>query len=148
LPLKEIILAEAGAPKNTLENYVKARTSKFGEEIRIPSADVKYELWWVPQSGHVIKMVTDLSFPERKIVQLKPEKYLGLIRVNGTGAVNEILVVPAGSPKNTRHSYTTQETKKYGEWMVVPAGKYDIWIDDNVIEEGFEVAAGKGHELE
>ncbi len=148
LPLKEIILTEAGTPKNTLENYVKARTSKFGEEIRIPNAEAKYELWWVPQSGHVIKMVTDLSFPERKIVELKPEKYLGLIRVNGTGAVKQILVVPAGTPKTTRNSYTTQETKKYGEWMVVPAGKYDVWIDDNVIEEGFEVAAGKGHELE
>ena len=148
LPLKEIILAEAGAPKETLNSYVKAKTSKFDEEIRIPNAETKYELWWVPQSGHVVRMVTDLAFPERKIVELKPERYLGLIRVNGTGPVKQILVVPAGSPKETRRSYTTQEAKKYGEWMVVPAGKYDIWIDDNVIEEDFTVAAGKGHELE
>jgi hypothetical protein len=127
---------------------VKAKTSKYGEEIRIPSGTVKYTLWWVPKEGHVLEMTKDLSFPERKVVEIKPEDYLGLIRVNGTGAVKQILVVPAGSPGDTRKSYTTQEAKKFGDLMIVPAGSYDIWVDEAVIEEGLEVAAAKLHELE
>ncbi len=88
-------------------------------------------------------MVKDLTFPERKIVTLKPEDYLGLVQVGGTGAVKQILVVPAGTAENTRNSYTVQEVKKYGDIMVVPAGKYDIWVDDNIIEEDVEIAPGK-----
>jgi Mg-chelatase subunit ChlD len=148
LPMKEILLAETDAPKSTLDGYVKAKTDKYGEEIRIPSATAKYDLWWVPKQGHVIRMVKGISFPERKVVKIKPEDYLGLIQVKGTGTVKEILAVPAGSPASTRHSYTTQDAKKYGDIMIVPTGKYDIWVDSNVIEEGLNVAAGKLHSLE
>ena len=148
LPMKEILLTEAGAPKGTLRSYVKAKVEKYDEEIRIPSGTAKYELWWIPKEGHALRMATDLVFPERKVVSIKPEDYLGLIRVKGTRAVKQVLVVPAGSPKGTRTSYTTQETKKFGDVMIVPVGKYDIWVDENVIEEGLEVTAGKLYELE
>lgn len=148
LPMKEILLTEAGAPKPTLNNYVKAKVDKYDEEIRIPSGTIKYELWWIPKTGHALRMATDLLFPERKVVTIKPEDYLGLIRVKGTGSVKQILVVPAGSPKSTRTNYATQDAKKYGDLMIVPVGKYDIWVDDNVIEEGLEVTAGKLYELE
>jgi hypothetical protein len=148
LPMKEIVLVEAGAPKNTLYSYVKAKREKYGEEMPIPSSTAKYDIWWVPKEGHRIQMVKDLSLPERKVVQIKPDDYLGLIQVKGRGTVEQILVVPAGSPSTTRASYTTQETKKYGDVMIVPAGKYDIWVDDNVLEEGLDVAAGKLYQLE
>jgi hypothetical protein len=143
MPMKEILLAEADKSKNTLNNYVKGKSQKYGEEIRVPSGSAKYDVWWVPQEGEPIQMVKDLTFPERKIVTLKPEDYLGLVQVGGTGAVKQILVVPAGTAENTRNSYTVQEVKKYGDIMVVPAGKYDIWVDDNIIEEDVEIAPGK-----
>src|SRR5206468_242880 len=98
--MKEIVLTEAGAAKNILHSYVKAKATKYDEEIRIPSATTKYELWWQPNEGQVIKLAGDLTFPERKVVQLKPEDYLGLIQVKGAGNVKQILVVPAGSPAN------------------------------------------------
>ena len=72
----------------------------------------------------------------------------GLIRVKGTGAVKQVLAVPAGTPKNSRNNYTVQETTKYGELMIVTAGKYDIYVDENLIEAGLTVAAGKLYELE
>jgi hypothetical protein len=93
-------------------------------------------------------LATDLIFPERKVVPIKPEEYLGMIRVKGTGAVKQVLVVPAGTPQNARGNYTTQEAKKYGDVMIVPMGKYDIYVNENLIEEGLEVAAGKLYELE
>jgi hypothetical protein len=148
LPMKEILLTEAGVPKNSVRNYVKAKTEKYGEEIRVPSGEAKYELWWVPKEGHQLRMVTDLTFPERKVVSFKPEDHLGLIRVKGTGAVKQVLAVPAGTPQNSRNNYTVQETTKYGELMIVTAGKYDIYVDENLIEEGLTVAAGKLYELE
>jgi Ca-activated chloride channel family protein len=148
VPMKEILLAEAGAAKNTLNSYVKARKQKFGEEIPVPSSTAKYDVWWVPKEGHPIQMVKDLSLPERKVVTLKPEDYLGLIQVGGQGPVKQILVVPTGTPDNTRTSYTVQEAKKFGDLLVVPAGKYDIWVDSNVLEEGLEVAPGKLLRLE
>jgi hypothetical protein len=148
VPMKELLLAEAGAPKNTLNSYVKARKQKFGEEIPVPSSTAKYDVWWVPKEGHPIQMVKDLSLPERKVVTLKPEDYLGLIQVGGQGPVKQILVVPTGTPDNTRASYTVQEAKKFGDLLVVPAGKYDIWVDSNVLEEGLEVAPGKLLRLE
>ena len=148
VPMKEILLTEAGVPKNAVYNYVKAKVEKYGEEIRIPSGTAKYELWWVPKEGHVLRLATDLIFPERKVVPIKPEEYLGMIRVKGTGAVKQVLVVPAGTPQNARGNYTTQEAKKYGDVMIVPMGKYDIYVNENLIEEGLEVAAGKLYELE
>lgn len=148
LPMKEILLVEAGSPKDTLYSYVKAKREKYGEEMPIPSSTTKYDIWWVPKEGHRIQMVKNLSLPERKVVQVKPDDYLGLIQVKGRGTVQQILVVPAGSPGTTRASYTTQEAKKYGDVMIVPAGKYDIWVDDNVLEEGLDVAAGKLYQLE
>jgi len=148
LPMKEILLTEAGVPKNSVRNYVQAKSEKYGEEIRVPNGEAKYELWWVPKEGHQLRMVTDLTFPERKVVSFKPEDYFGLIRVKGTGAVKQVLAVPAGTPKNSRNNYTVQETTKYGELMIVTAGKYDIYVDENLIEAGLTVAAGKLYELE
>jgi len=149
LPMKEILLTEADAPGgDTLYSYVKAKTDKYGEEIRIPSGTVKYDLFWIPKEGRALRMAKELTFPERKVVSIKPEDYLGLIRVKGEGTAKQILAVPEGSPGNTRASYTIQAAKKFGDLMIVPAGKYDIWVDENVIEEGLEVAAGKLYELE
>lgn len=150
LAMKEILLTEADAPGgDTLYSYVKAKTSAYGEEIRIPSGTVKYDLFWIPKEGRSLRMAKNLIFPDRKVIEIKPEDYLGLIRVKGTGAVKQIVAVPAGSPGgNTRGSYVTQEVKKFGELMIVPAGKYDVYVDENVIEEGLDVKPGKLHELE
>jgi hypothetical protein len=147
-PMKEIILAEAGAAKNVLNAYARAKVAKYGEEIRIPSPTAKYDIWWVPNDGHPIVMVKDFNLPERKVVDIKPEEYLGLIQVKGSGMAKQIVAVPPGTAGNVLGAYTVQAAKKYGDIMVVPKGKYDIWVDTNVIEEGLAVEAGKLHALE
>jgi hypothetical protein len=147
-PMKEIVLAEAGAAKNVLNAYARAKVTKYGEEIRIPSPTAKYDIWWVPNDGHPIVMVKDFTLPERKVVEIKPEEYLGLIQVKGSGMAKQIVAVPPGTAGNVLGAYTVQAAKKYGDIMVVPKGKYDIWVDTNVIEEGLAVEAGKLHALE
>lgn len=147
-PMKKIMLAEAGQYANTVQNYVKAEIEKYDAEIRIPSSTTQYELWWVPKEGRHIRMVSNLALAERKVVDIRPDDYLGFIRVNGAGEVQKILAVPAGTYANTRHNYVIQEATKFGATMVVPAGVYDVWVNDNAIEEGLEVKPGKLYELE
>lgn len=120
----------------------------YEEEIRVPSATAKYELLWVPMDKEMsaVPILRDQVFAERKLVEIKPEDYLGMVRVNGKGKPKKSIVVsrPGGLGSVERAT----ESKRFGQVMVVPAGKWDIWIDDDKIEEGFEVEPGKLHELE
>jgi len=85
-------------------------------------------------------------FSERKLVELKPEELLGMIRVKGVGQPKKGIVVsrPGELGSIDRATQSTQ----FGKIMVVPAGKWDIWIDDDKIEEAFVVEPGKLYELE
>jgi len=120
----------------------------YEEEIRVPSATVKYEILWVPKDKEMspVAILRDQVFAERKLVEIKPEDYLGMVRVNGKGKPKKSIVVSrAGGLGSTERA---TECKRFGQIMVVPVGKWDIWIDDDKIEEGFEVEPGKLHELE
>ena len=69
-----------------------------------------------------------------------------LIKVNGEGRATGIHLSVTGSPKE--NIYSTQRAKVFGEVMIVPAGKYDVYANGSLIEEGFAVEAGKSYNLE
>jgi hypothetical protein len=59
----------------------------------------------------------------------------------------QIVVAPSGTPGAVASSNSIQQAKAFGEIMVVPVGKYDIYVDGDLIEEGFEVKPGTLHDL-
>jgi Mg-chelatase subunit ChlD len=144
--MEEIVLIEAGNPIKAAKLYRKASIKKYGDEIRIPSGTAKYDIVWFPKDGEGIRIVKDLTLPERKLVEVKLEDLVGLIKVNGTGKPTVIFANAAGQP--AVNSYSTQRAKKFGDVMVVPVGSYDVYVDDSVLEEGLNVEAGKSYELQ
>lgn len=84
--------------------------------------------------------------PERKVIEIKPEDYVGFIKVNGKGTPKSIHAAVKDAPGVL--SFSTQRAKKFGEIMVVPVGSYDVYIGESAIEEGLKVEAGKLYELE
>lgn len=128
---------------------IKGAIKKFGEEIRVPSAEAKYDLWFEPKGGTRIRLLDDVAFPERKLVEYRLDELTGLIQVNGSGTPEDgIMAVTAGTPGAIAGTAMIQKTDKFGEQMLVPAGKYDIYVGSNLIEEGLEVEAGQLYELE
>lgn len=123
---------------------VEAR-GKVGEEIRIPSPTTKYEILWVPKSGIPVPMLKDFTLAERKVVEIKPEEHLGMIKVNGKGTPKTGIRV---YKRGLGSIIILQESKKFGEIMVVPAETVIVSVDGNEIEQGLKVEAGKLHELE
>ncbi len=120
-------------------------SGKYGEEIRIPSATTKYEIRWVPKSGLAVAMLKDFTLAERKVIEIKPEEHLGMIRVNGTGVPKEGIYV---YQRGLGSILTLQESKKFGEIMVVPAGKVNVSLDGEDIEQDMPVEAGTLYDLE
>ena len=127
---------------------VKGSIKKFGEEIRVPSAEEKYDLWFEPKGGIAIRLLDNAQFQERKLVEYRLDELTGLIQVDGSGTPERIMAVTAGTPSAIASTAMVQKTGKFGEQMLVPAGKYDIYIDNNLIEEGLEVEAGRLYQLE
>jgi hypothetical protein len=116
-------------------------------EIRLPSAD-KYDVWFVPKEGMPVRMLKEFSIKERVVVDVKPEEHLGIVQVTSDKspelmAVSE--VNSSGPGENFEHR--VQHTKKLGERMLVPAGKYDVWIVVSQkaikVESELNVPAGK-----
>lgn len=120
-------------------------TGKYGDEIRIPSATTKYDIRWVPKSGLPVSMLKELTLAERKVIEIKPEEYLGMIKVNGKGTPKEGIMV---YQRGLGSIHRLQECKKYGEVMIVPAEKVNVRVDGEDIEQDFQVEAGTLHELE
>jgi len=139
-PYLEIRVLSRGLGSSTV-----VAKGKYGEEIRIPSSTEKYEILWVPKTGEPVAMLKDFTLSERKVIEIKPEKHLGMIRVNGKGTPKKgILVYQRGLGS----ILGLQQAKKFGEIMVVPAEKVNVSVDDQDIEEGLKVEAGTLHELE
>lgn len=139
-PLGEIQLVSYGLGSLSIE-----AKGGYGEDIRVPSGTTKYDVKWAPKGdGLPVAMLKDHVFAERKVVVVKPEEHLGLLKVSGTGNVKNIRVYQRGLGS----IIVFQEAKKWGEIMVVPAGTYFIEADGNQLEEGFKIEAGKLHELE
>jgi len=144
--MAEIVLVETDGPIKEARLYKKGSITKYDEEIRIPSPTTKYDIVWYPKEGEGILMIKGISLPERQVVNVKPEDYLGFIKVNGKGTTKGIHVNTVGKPKES--IYSTQRATKFGQVMVVPTGSYNVYVDNNLIEEGLKVEPGKLYELE
>lgn len=118
---------------------------KYGDEIRIPSSTEKYEILWVPKTGEPVAMLKDFTLSERKVIAIKPEEHLGMIKVNGKGKPKkEISVYQRGLGS----IHVLQKCQNFGDIMVVPAEKVNVSVDGKDIEEGLNVEAGTLQELE
>ncbi|HEX5105299.1 MAG TPA: VWA domain-containing protein, partial [Pirellulaceae bacterium] len=144
--MKEIVLIEADGPVKDATLFKKGGITKYGEEIRVPSSTAKYDVVWYPKSGEAIRIMKGVQLTERKVVDVKVEDLVGLIKVNGEGAPEIIHAGAVDDPGDL--SFSTQRAKKFGEVMVVPVGSYDVFVDRSVIEEGLKVEPGKLYELE
>ena len=120
-------------------------TGKYGEEIRIPSGSTKYEIRWVPKTGEPVVMLKDFTLAERKIVEIKPEEHLGMIKVTGPGKPKKGISV---YQRGLGSILVLQKSNKFGEIMVVPAQKVNVSVDDEDIEQDLKVEPGTLHELE
>lgn len=120
----------------------------YDDEIRVPSATTKYDILWVPKDKSMsgVAIARDQVFSERKVVHFKPEEHLGLVRVLGEGRPKRGIVV--SRPGNLGSIDRATECKSFGQIMVVPAGKWNIHVDDDTLEEGIMIEPGKLHELE
>lgn len=120
-------------------------TGKYGEEIPIPSATGKYEIWWVPQKGITVAILKDFSLAERKVVEIKPEEHLGLVKVGGSGKPKTRILV---WQRGLGSTLPLQECKAFNEIMVVPAETVNVSVDGQLLEEDLKIAPGKLHELQ
>jgi hypothetical protein len=122
---------------------------RYGQVLRLPS-EGKYDIWWQPASGRAVLMVPGFSIKERKLVTVSPESDLGLVRLNGKGLPKPkfIVLTPVddGDP--------VQVSRRYGTDMVVPKGRYDLWIKleeggaQKLIERGIDIQPGRMHEFD
>lgn len=150
-PMQEVFLVAAGDYDRSVYSKVGS-ISKFGEFLPIPSSTRKYDVVWVPKPGRPVYLMRDYVLAERRVVDVKPETILGMIQVDGSGKAQAIIVMPSGEAP--RGAYTpAQQGSQYGEQLVVPAGDYDIYVDDaagkrTLLEEGLHVEAGKLYTLQ
>ena len=148
--MKSIVLVEPDASYYTVDGSAVNRVEKYDEEIRQPTADV-VDIWWVPQEGIPVLMVEDFNNPDREVQELRPEDYLGLVRVSAEGKPEEtkiVLTTLDGDEDYTVGTYMVQECVGYGKDLVVPAGTYNLWIVEpkktpTLLEKNLEVPAGE-----
>jgi hypothetical protein len=114
--------------------------TKYDDYLSIPSATNKYAVVWQPKQGRWVFLLRDFSIPERKVVDIRPESILGMIQVSGTGKPNSIYVLRAGDRGAVKTRI--QDAERYDQIMVVPAGKYDVYVNRSLIEEGLDVQPG------
>jgi len=148
-PMKEIILAKPDASSETLYAYDLNKVTKYGDELRQSSAE-KVDIWWVPEEGMAVKMVADFENPEREVKQLRPEDYLGMIRVTAEGRPEKsrIVVTTEGASASTLYAYDVQDVVGYNRDLVVPVGTYHLWVVEpdakpTLLEENLEVTGGQ-----
>jgi Ca-activated chloride channel family protein len=145
--MEDVYIVPADTPLAVVSSYRKGGVKQYDGEISIPSATAKYDVIFAPKGGQHIRLIDDFNLPERRIFELRPEEYVSMIRVQREGMAKQIVVAPSGTPGAVASSNSIQQAKAFGEIMVVPVGKYDIYVDGDLIEEGFEVKPGTLHDL-
>ena len=145
-PVREICLVEAGQADHAVFTKL-AKITKYDEYLPIPSSTKKYDVVWIPKVGRQVHLMRNVNLPERKVIDVCLDDILGVIKIGGTGDVRFIIAMPAG--KKPVGVYTpTAEVKDYGELLVVPTGKYDLYARPEkgqltLLKEGVDVPAGK-----
>jgi hypothetical protein len=152
-----IVLVKGNASYYTVDSYRETEVTGYDQELRLPSDD-EYELWWVPKEKEAVpvKMIDKLSIKERVIREIRPEDYLGIVRVLGEGQPKPkaIHISRPDAGAGTTGSYLVQSASKYGADMVVPEGTYSVWVlpaaggDAIPLEKKLKVNAGELVELE
>jgi Mg-chelatase subunit ChlD len=147
--VKEIVTVSEPASYYTVDSYAINRVSSYDAELRQPSAK-PIGIWWVGEAGIPVEMVRAFENPERKVVKIRPEDYLGIVRVTSEAPADNVRVVVT-APKTgagTIDSYKVQESNGYNQDMVVPVGTYMLWIapqggTPTLLEEEVQVAGGQ-----
>jgi Mg-chelatase subunit ChlD len=131
--LKEIVSVKPGASYFTVDSYKINKVSQYDAELRQPSAD-PVDLWWVPQEGLPVLMVAQFENTERQVRKIRPEDYLGIVRLSSQQADGKarVVVTKLETSAGTVDSYKVQESKSYNKDMVVPVGTYMLWV----VEQG------------
>ena len=155
--VSSLALVKPDAGYGTLSAYRFADAPKYDQEIRVPSAD-PFDVWWIGKEGLPVCMIRNLAITERKIVDIQPENYLGMVVVKGEGlpAPKAIVLTLSESESGggTARSYQVQSADAFGKVMVVPAGEYDVWIfadgsaTATALEKKLKVEAGGLLEIE
>lgn len=145
--LDQVYIVPAGTPLAVLFNNRKGGVEKYDAEISIPSPTAKYDVIFAPKEGQPIKLIKDFNLPDRRVVEIRPDEYAGMIQVQRDGKAESIVVAPTGTPGAVASTNSIQRAQAFGEIMVVPVGTYDIYVDGNLIEEKFEVKPGTLHDL-
>ena len=155
--MKQIALIKAKSYLAEAHNFKPITvTESFERSIRIPSGKKAYDLVFIPQEGLSLRMVAGIQIPDRSTIQVRPEDYLGLLNLGGEGLppVKLIGLVRTGRYGMDSHNFRPVQTaKRYGKDLLVPAGKYDLWIETadgktELIEEELEIVAGQRLQLD
>ena len=155
--VESIYLVRTGLDRMALRADHVARIDNYGKSLRIaPSVkDEKFDLWWVPEKGRAVRMTKDLVVDETTVT-IKPEEYLGLVRVSGKSlpAASLVLLAPVGTASFATRAQAVQTAPAFGTDMVVPTGDYDLWIEpadggrSERVAEGLKVEPGKATVVE
>jgi Mg-chelatase subunit ChlD len=147
--VKEIVTAKPGASAGTMNAYRINGVNKYDAAIRQASAD-PVDIWWVPEQGLPVVMVAKFENPERQTRELRPEDYLGMVRVTAEGKAANIRIAATttDSSAGTIGAYVVQETDAFNKDMVLPVGAYKLWIiedggEPTLLEEEVQVAGGQ-----
>ena len=146
-PMQENFLVKTGDAESSVFNVV-GRIDKYGDDIRIPSPTEKYDLLLQPKDdGQAVYLMRGFTLPERKVVEVRPEEILGMLRVEDTEPGERVFVVPQGAPA-TGVFQTVQRSDTPGQVMLVPPGRYDVYVGSSLFESGLEIRAGELHRLQ
>ena len=147
--MKEIVLVKPDASYYTVESYKINKVNQYDAEARQPSAEA-VDVWWVPEQGLPVVMVARFENPEREVKKLRPEDYLGMVRVTSESKDSKAKVVltPANTSDYTVDSYKVQEIIGLNQDLVAPVGTYMLWIVEpdqkpTLLEEEVQVAGGQ-----
>ncbi len=154
--MKQIALIPKGRPLPERHNYrAITETNAYDRPIRIPSGKKTYDLGFLPAEGMAVRLAPGIQIPDRSTIQIQPEDYLGLLNLGGDGLppVKLVALVKPGRAGPGHNFDPIQTADRYGADLLVPAGKYDLWIlgvDGNreLIEEELEITAGQRLQLD
>jgi Mg-chelatase subunit ChlD len=149
-PMKEIVTAKAGdASAGTLYAYKINGVNKYDAPLRQANAE-PVDIWWVPEKGKPVVMVSQFENSERETKKLRPEDYLGMVRVTAEDATGKVRIVAttSDSTAGTIGAYEVQAAEGYNQDMVLPVGAYKLWLiedqqEPTLLEEEVQVAGGQ-----
>jgi hypothetical protein len=149
-PMKEIVTAKAGdASAGTLYAYKINGVNKYDSPLRQANAE-PVDIWWVPEKGKPVVMVSQFENAERETKKLRPEDYLGMVRVTAEDSAGKVRIVATtpDSTAGTIGAYEVQAAEGYNQDLVLPVGTYKLWLvedkqEPTLLEEEVQVAGGQ-----